>query len=181
MHGRIAAFATAFAALAATPATANDFTLTSKALAGGISEAQVANIFGCSGGNISPDLAWSGVPEGTRSFALTLYDPDAPTGSGFWHWVMIDIPADATGLPAGASGDVAKLPAGTRETRTDAGASGYIGPCPPPGPAHRYVFTLTALKVDGIDVPADASAAMVGYAAGANALGTAELTLTYGR
>ena len=141
----------------------------------------MANVFGCDGGNVSPDLAWSGAPEGTKSFALTLYDPDAPTGSGWWHWVVVDIPGDATGLPAGASGDAAKLPEGTRETRTDAGAPGYVGPCPPPGPAHRYVVTLTALKVDGLDVPSDASAAMVGYAAGANALGRAELTVTYGR
>ncbi|MCB1501191.1 MAG: YbhB/YbcL family Raf kinase inhibitor-like protein [Bauldia sp.] len=176
-----AAVAAIFATLAAVPAMAADFTLTSKALAGGIADAQVANVFGCSGGNVSPDLAWSGAPEGTRSFALTLYDPDAPTGSGFWHWVVVDIPGDATALPAGAGTDADALPAGSRQMRTDAGAPGYLGPCPPPGPAHRYVFTLTALKANTIDLPVDASAAMVGYMVGANALGAATLTVNYGR
>jgi Raf kinase inhibitor-like YbhB/YbcL family protein len=166
---------------AALPAAAADFSLTSRALANGVAEAQVANGFGCTGGNASPDLAWTGAPEGTKSFVLSLYDPDAPTGSGWWHWVVVDIPGDAKGLVEGASGDAAKLPAGARETRTDAGAPGYAGPGPPPGAAHRYVLTLTALKVDRLDVPADASAALVGYLAGANALGRAQLTVTYGR
>jgi Raf kinase inhibitor-like YbhB/YbcL family protein len=133
------------------------------------------------GGNVSPDLAWNGVPEGTRSFVLTVYDPDAPTGSGWWHWVVIDLPADARALPEGA-GSGTGLPEPARQMPTDAGSSGYLGPCPPPGAApHRYVFALSALKVDRLDLPADASPALVGYMTGANALGRAELVVTYGR
>src|SRR5438067_2094273 len=96
--------------------------------------------FGCGGGNKSPHLAWSGAPAGTKSFALMVYDPDAPTGSGFWHWVMFDIPADTTELPKGA-GDpkAATAPKGATQSRTDFGVPGYGGPCPPQGdPPHHY-------------------------------------------
>lgn len=175
------AAAATLAALAA-PAAAEDFTLTSRALVGGVAPAQVANAFGCDGGNLSPDFAWSGAPEGTQSFALTAYDPDAPTGSGLWHWVVIDLPADATGLPAGAGSPNGTLPEPARQMRNDAGMHAYLGPCPPPGTQpHRYVFTLTALKVGRLDLPADASAAIVGYMSGANALGRATMTVRYGR
>jgi Raf kinase inhibitor-like YbhB/YbcL family protein len=175
--------AAALVAGAAAPAAAGGFTLTSHDVpAGGtVAEAQVADTFGCSGGNLSPDLAWSGAPEGTKSFVLTVYDPDAPTGSGWWHWVVFDIPADAHGLAEGAGSGKAELPAGTRQGRTDFGAPGYGGPCPPPGDTHRYVFTLWALKIDHLGVPEDASAAMVGFVTRANALGHATFTATYGR
>jgi Raf kinase inhibitor-like YbhB/YbcL family protein len=169
----------ALAALAI-PASADDLVLSSRALANGVAPAQVANAFGCDGGNLSPDFAWSGVPEGTRSFVLTAYDPDAPTGSGWWHWVVVDLPADARALPEGAG--IGGLPGSARQMPTDAGSAGYLGPCPPPGAApHRYVFALTALKVDRLDLPADASPAMVGYMTGVHALGRAELIVTYGR
>lgn len=176
------ASALAFAAgLFAGQAFAADFTLKSEALAGGVTDRQVSNVFGCSGGNVSPDFAWEGAPEGTESFVLSAYDPDAPTGSGWWHWVVVDIPADAAALPEGASGDTAKLPDGAREMRGDSGAAAYLGPCPPPGPAHRYVFTLTALKVPKLGLPPEASAALVGFTTNANSLGKATLTVIYRR
>lgn len=148
-----------------------------------IADKHVFKGFGCAGGNVSPQLAWKDAPAGTKSFALTVYDPDAPTGSGWWHWLMIDIPADAKGLPQGA-GDPAKglAPAGARQMRTDFGAPGWGGPCPPQGDKpHRYVFTLHALKVDRLEVPADATAALVGFMINANRIGKAEFTARYGR
>jgi Raf kinase inhibitor-like YbhB/YbcL family protein len=172
-------------ALAAGLAAAADFTLTSPQFAAGakLAEAQVYNGFGCSGGNLSPELRWSGVPAGTRSFALMVHDPDAPTGSGWWHWVVWNIPATATSLPAGAGDPAAGLmPAGAVQGRTDFGVPGYGGPCPPPGSKpHRYYFRLHALKVDRLDLPADATAAFVGFNVNANTLGVAELLGTYSR
>src|SRR5437899_9091997 len=130
--------------------------------------------FGCSGGNRSPQLAWSGAPDGTRSFAVTCFDPDAPTGSGFWHWVVVNIPHDVTSLAAGASGG--GLPAGALETRTDLGAPGYGGPCPPEGDhPHRYLFTLHAVGLDALPVTADTSAAVVGFYLNFNTLAKASL------
>lgn len=144
---------------------------------------QVFNGFGCSGKNISPALAWKGAPEGTRSFALTVYDPDAPTGSGWWHWVVYNLPATVSELPAGA-GDAsgAHMPAGAVQGRTDFGTPGFGGACPPAGDrAHRYVFTVFALKVEKLDVPADATAALIGYMINANQIGKASFTAKYGR
>ncbi|HEY6921916.1 MAG TPA: YbhB/YbcL family Raf kinase inhibitor-like protein, partial [Steroidobacteraceae bacterium] len=128
-----------------------------------LSEDQVFNLFGCKGKNLSPELHWSGAPEGTKSFAVMVFDPDAPTGSGFWHWVVYDIPADVDHLPAEA-GDPKKpgLPKGAIQGRTDFGISAYGGPCPPPGKPHHYHFKLFALKVPKLEVPADATAAMIG-------------------
>jgi Raf kinase inhibitor-like YbhB/YbcL family protein len=167
------------------PAAAADFTLTSPQFAPGakLGEAQVYNGFGCSGGNVSPELRWSGAPEGTKSFALLVHDPDAPTGSGWWHWVAWNIPATATSLPAKAGDPAAGLmPAGAVQGRTDFGVPGYGGPCPPPGSKpHRYYFRLHALKVDRLDLPADATAAFVGFNVNANTLGVAELLGTYSR
>lgn len=166
-------------------ARAGDFTLKSPELTpGGRFEARhVFNGFGCTGSNTSPALQWEGAPAGTRSYALTVYDPDAPTGSGWWHWVVYDIPATATGLPAGA-GDLAngKAPKGTMQGVTDYGKPGFGGPCPPAGDKpHRYVFTLYALKVDKLGVDATASAAMVGFNLNANKLDRASFTVYYGR
>jgi len=148
-----------------------------------LTAAQVFNGFGCEGKNISPALAWSGAPKDTKSFAITLYDPDAPTGSGWWHWVVYNIPAAATGLPEGAgAADGKGLPAGAVQGRTDFGAAGFGGACPPKGDrAHRYVFTLYALKVDKLDVPADATAALVGFMIHANMLGKASFEARFGR
>ena len=134
------------------------------------------------GGNVSPALSWSNPPAGTRSFALLAYDPDAPTGSGWWHWVVYNIPAETTSLPAGA-GDPNKslMPSGAVQGRTDFGAPGYGGPCPPPGKPHHYYFRLYALKVPKLEVPADASPAFIGFNVNSNAIGKAELLGLYGR
>jgi Raf kinase inhibitor-like YbhB/YbcL family protein len=169
-------------ALAGPAAAAGKFTLTSPDLKGGkLGEEQVFDGMGCTGGNVSPALSWSGAPAGAKSFVLTVYDPDAPTGSGWWHWVVYDIPADAKELPKGAGSGKADLPAGAKEARTDFGKKGFGGACPPPGKPHRYVFTLFALKTDKLEVPDDASPAMIGFMTRANAVGQASVTATYGR
>lgn len=139
--------------------------------------------FGCSGENKSPALRWSGAPQGTKSFAVTVYDPDAPSGSGWWHWFVIDIPAGVTELPAdaGAVGG-ARLPPGARHVRIDYGVAGWGGVCPPEGdPPHRYVFTVHALGIDKLEIPAEATAALAGFMVNANAIGKASFTAKYGR
>ncbi len=166
-------------------AHAAGFSLTSSDLSVSqpIGNKHVFNGFGCTGDNLSPALRWQGAPQAAQSFALTVYDPDAPTGSGWWHWVMIDIPGDVKELPQGA-GDVAagKAPAGARQMRTDFGKAGWGGPCPPQGDKpHRYIFTVHALKVPKLDVPEDATAALVGYMINANRIGKASFTARYGR
>jgi Raf kinase inhibitor-like YbhB/YbcL family protein len=141
------------------------------------------NGMGCSGDNKSPVLRWTGAPQGTKSFAVTAYDPDAPTGSGWWHWCVINIPGNVSELPrdAGAEGD-ARLPKGASHVRIDYGVKAWGGPCPPPGDKpHHYVFTVYALKTDRIDVPPDATAALAGFMINANALGKASFTALYGR
>lgn len=161
------------------------FRLTSTDIrAGGtIAMEQVFNGFGCSGRNLSPALAWSGAPEGTKSFALLCHDPDAPTGgAGWWHWLMLNIPASATGLQKDAgNADGSKLPAGAMHVNTDFGGPGWGGPCPPPGDRpHRYVFTLYALKVDKLD-PAGGTASLAGYMVNGNAIAKATLIGKFGR
>lgn len=147
-----------------------------------LSNDQVYSGFGCSGRNISPALAWSGAPKGTRSFALTVYDPDAPTGSGWWHWLVYNIPASVSELATGAGSAGGTLPAGALQGHTDFGTAGFGGACPPAGDKpHRYVFTVYALKSERIDVPAEASAAMVGFMIHANTLAKASITAHYGR
>lgn len=143
-------------------------------------QAQVFNGMGHSGGNLSPQLTWDGVPEGTQSFVVTCYDPDAPTGSGWWHWVVVDLPAETRGLAQGAGSGKASLPSPALQTRTDFGAPGYGGAAPPPGAPHRYIFTVHALKVASIGVGADVSAAYVGFNVHFNSLGAASLTALYG-
>lgn len=169
----------------ATGAYAGDFTLSSPTIKNGgtLTNEQVFSGFGCSGSNVSPALKWRNAPKGTQSFAVTVYDPDAPTGSGWWHWVVYNLPADVSELPAHAGdADGKLLPAGTAQGRTDFGAPGFGGACPPVGDKpHRYIFTVHALKVPKIEVPADASAALVGFMINANRLGKASFTATYGR
>ena len=166
-------------------AVTKPFTLTSPDVHQGktIPDAAVFNGMGCTGQNVSPTLAWSNAPAGTKSFAVTVYDPDAPTGSGWWHWVVYNIPATTTSLPAGA-GDSTKhlLPAGALQGNTDFGSAGYGGPCPPKGSKpHHYHFTVFALKVEKLELPANATAAYVGYNLNANAIAKAELTAVYKR
>ena len=141
------------------------------------------NGFGCSGENKSPALKWSGAPKGTKSFALTVYDPDAPTGSGWWHWVGINIPVNVTNLPADAGAlNSTTLPGGAVQGRSDYGTAAWGGTCPPKGDKpHRYIFTVYALKTDKLDVPADATAALTGFMIHANSLGKASFTAKYGR
>jgi len=138
--------------------------------------------FGCAGGNKSPHLKWSGAPAGTKSFAVTCYDPDAPTGSGFWHWLVVNIPAAATELRKDAGRpDGSNLPFGCVQVATDFGSPGWGGPCPPVGDKpHRYNFTLYALKVERLDVNG-ASASLAGYMVNGNAIGRAKLTGKFGR
>ncbi len=141
------------------------------------------NGFGCSGDNKSPVLRWSGVPSGTRSFAVTCYDPDAPTGSGWWHWCVVNIPGNVSELPrdAGAEGD-RNLPKGASHVRIDYGVKAWGGPCPPPGDKpHRYVFSVYALGTDKLELPPDATAALAGFMINANAIGKASFTALYGR
>lgn len=143
--------------------------------------AQVFNSFGCTGENISPELKWSGLPDGTQSIALTVYDPDAPTGSGWWHWLVFNMKPEVTGILAGASG-TGKMPAGAIESITDYGSPGYGGACPPEGDKpHRYVFTLFALKTDSLPLDAKAMPAMVGYYLNQNIIEKSQVTLMYGR
>jgi Raf kinase inhibitor-like YbhB/YbcL family protein len=148
---------------------------------GRIGLTHVYNGMGCTGQNISPALEWSNAPAGTRSFAVTAYDPDAPTGSGWWHWVMYNIPANVTSLPAGA-GNGRNAPRGSTQGPTDFGTKGYGGPCPPAGDrAHHYQFTVFALKVDRLNIPGNATPAYVGFNLNANKLATARVTGLYAR
>ncbi|HSN43077.1 MAG TPA: YbhB/YbcL family Raf kinase inhibitor-like protein [Propionibacteriaceae bacterium] len=128
---------------------------------------------GAGGANVSPDLTWSGAPEGTQSYAVTIYDPDAPTGSGWWHWIVIDIPASVTHIEAG------QVPEGAREWVNDYGYVGYGGACPPPGPAHHYVHTVHALPFERH--PADESASSAAVRAGIfrNQLASASFTALF--
>ena len=119
--------------------------------------------FGCAGDNLSPHLAWSGAPAGTKSFTVTCFDPDAPTGSGFWHWLVVNIPPDVTELALGAGSKGGALPKGALQTRTDYGFAGYGGPCPPEGDhPHRYLFTVHAVN-DTLGVKEDTPAAQIGF------------------
>lgn len=158
------------------------FTLTSPAFVNGavLPQAQVYAGMGENGGNLSPPLDWKDAPAGTKSFVLTLYDPDAPTGSGWWHWVVINIPASVSSLPEGAGSGKAALPEGAVQLRTDFGTAGYGGAAPPPGRVHRYIFTITALDVPRLDLPADASPALAGFMLNQHRLGSAQLTALYG-
>jgi Raf kinase inhibitor-like YbhB/YbcL family protein len=182
----LAAMVVFIGALAALPLSAKPggFRLWSPSITGPtLGMDQVFNGMGCSGKNISPELRWSGAPAGTKSFAVTVYDPDAPTGSGWWHWVVYNIPANVTMLRAGAGSASSKtLPAGAIQGVTDFGAPGFGGACPPAGDKpHRYVFTAYALKVPSISAPATASAAMIGFNLHANSLGKAMFIARYGR
>ena len=143
---------------------------------GRLALAQYADGFGCAGENRSPALEWKGAPEGTRSFVVSMYDKDAPTGSGFWHWVVINVPATETGIPAGAGSDATRLPAGALHALNDASLAGYAGICPPAGETHDYVITVKALGIAELPVAPGATGAMVGFVSNMNVLATATLT-----
>jgi Raf kinase inhibitor-like YbhB/YbcL family protein len=143
----------------------------------------VYNSFGCTGGNLSPELVWSDPPAGTKSFAVLAHDPDAPTGgAGFWHWLVVDIPPDVRGLKQGAGDASGKgLPPGAQHLETDFGEKAYGGPCPPPGAPHRYIFTVYALKIDKLGDAAKGRTAIAGFTINANTLAKASITGLFGR
>ena len=166
-------------------AIAGEFTLSSPQLKpeGTLDMAQVFNGFGCTGKNISPALIWKGAPQETKSFALTVYDPDAPTGSGWWHWLIFNIPTDINQL-AENSGNLESglAPKGSVQSRTDFGKSGYGGACPPKGDKpHRYIFTIFALDTDKLPLDANAPGAMVGFYLNSHKLATATITVYFSR
>lgn len=162
---------------------AQSFTLSSKTLGGQATDKEVFNSFGCTGKNLSPQLSWANAPEGTKSFAVNMYDPDAPTGSGWWHWVVFDIPANVNELAEGAGDPTKNLaPKGCVQSVTDFGKPGYGGPCPPEGHGfHQYIVTVYALKTDKLGLDKNASPAMVGYYLNANTIAKASLVFYYKR
>ncbi|MER5636141.1 YbhB/YbcL family Raf kinase inhibitor-like protein [Kitasatospora sp. NPDC002227] len=159
---------------AGVPASAARFTLTSPDLrdGGAFPAGAWAGSFGCTGGNRQVRLAWHGAPAGTRSYAVTMFDQDAPTGSGFWHWLTWDIPADSTGLGAAP-------PAGAVTGIDDAGLTGYLGPCPPAGDVrHRYQVTVYALDVPSLALPANTPAALTAFTMSGHVIGYGRITAT---
>jgi Raf kinase inhibitor-like YbhB/YbcL family protein len=168
------------AILCTTAASAQTFTLKSNDMGGQISNKQYANFMGFTGENQSPELSWENAPAGTQAFAVTIYDLDAPTGSGFWHWVVYNIPADVKEIKSGA-GDVTKnlLPAGAIQGNTDMGKPGYVGPAPTPGPAHQYLVTVYALK-NKLTLDKNATAAYIGFNLSFNTIAKASI-VAYGQ
>lgn len=164
-------------------ACAQGLRLTSPDLGGQLTEEQVYSGFGCTGKNISPALAWSGAPEGTKSLAVTMYDPDAPTGSGWWHWLIFNISPDVGGLKTDAGNPERGLaPKGSIQSKTDFGGTGFGGACPPEGSKpHAYMFTVHALDTEGLELDENASPALVGFMLNAHTLAKASLIAYYNR
>ncbi len=160
-----------------------DFELTSQDLQHGrpLAPPQASGVFGAGGGDLSPQLSWRGFPSGTKSFAVTVYDPDAPTASGFWHWGVLNLPVHTTTLPAGVgSQNGPALPAGALELRNDAGFSGYVGAAPPAGHGpHEYYIVVHAVDVESLELPADAGIAMLGFSLFNHTLARARLIGTF--
>ena len=165
--------------LCATFLLADNFTLSSSDLEGQLTSKQVFNGFGCTGENISPELSWKDAPKGTKSFAVTVYDPDAPTGSGWWHWLVFDIPKDKFTLPRGFGNSESK---DVIQSITDYGKSGFGGACPPIGDkAHRYEFTVYALDIETLGLDKNANPALVGFYLNSHSLAKASIISYYGR
>lgn len=174
-------FSLAFSAAA----SEKSFTLTSTDIAEGVmmSKTQEYNGFGCKGGDVSPQLAWSNAPKGTKSFAVTVYDPDAPTGSGWWHWQIVNIPSTTTQLVKDA-GNVnnQSAPKGSQQNINDYGSRSFGGACPPVGHGtHHYIFTVHALSVEKLELEEDASGALAGYMINANTIESAKIVALYKR
>lgn len=161
----------------------NTFTLSSKDLGGQSTTTQEFNGFGCTGKNESPQLSWANAPAGTKSFAITMYDPDAPTGSGWWHWLVFDIAADINELVTNAGNlEMNLAPKGAIQSVTNYGVGGYGGPCPPEGHGlHQYIITVHALKVDKLGLDAATNPAIVGYYLNNNTLAKASIVSYYQR
>ncbi|MCG3696533.1 YbhB/YbcL family Raf kinase inhibitor-like protein [Aliarcobacter butzleri] len=158
---------------------ADNFSLTSSDLKGQLTKKQEFNGFGCSGENISPQLSWENAPKGTKSFAITVYDPDAPTGSGWWHWVVFDIPSNKTTLASGFGNSDSKE---AIQSITDYGKTGFGGACPPVGDkAHRYIFTVHALDIETLGLDKNTNAATVGYYINSHSIAKASIISYYNR
>ena len=167
--------------LTASVLMADTFTLKSNDIQGQLTLAQEYNGFGCSGSNLSPEVSWDNAPKGTKSFALTMYDKDAPTGSGWWHWLVVNIPASSKQIVSNASSKNL-LPKGAVETMTDYGTASFGGACPPKGDkAHTYTFTLHALDVDKLDLNAKSDSALVGYMINSHTIEKASIVSYYSR
>lgn len=162
---------------------AQGFVLQSPDIKGQLSKEQVFNGFGCHGDNVSPQLNWQNAPKGSKSFAVTLYDPDAPTGSGWWHWLVFDIPAQVHSLKKNAGNiEAQSAPKGSIQSHSSFARSGFGGACPPKGDKpHRYIFTVYALKIATLGLDEKATPALVGFYLNANALAKASLIAYYGR
>jgi len=169
--------------LVSTDVLAEGFYLSSADVQGQIAIEQVFNSFGCSGKNISPQLSWDNAPAGTKSFAITVYDPDAPTGSGWWHWVVFNIPKSVDGLKTGASGSTEgnnAMPSGAIESFTSYNSKGFGGACPPKGDKpHRYIFTVYALDTEKIDQDSDARPELIGFFINSHAIAKASIMAYY--
>lgn len=165
----------------ASMSAAAEFVLSSKTLSPGERMPNAQVYTGCGGDNVSPELSWSGAPEGTKSFALMVFDPDAPTGSGWWHWVIFNIPANVTSLAEGAGNPKNGLLPEATQARNDYGFPGYGGACPPKGHGdHRYQFRIVALGVEELPLDEDSSPAKIGFNVNANKLAEAELEVLWG-
>ncbi|WP_320035561.1 YbhB/YbcL family Raf kinase inhibitor-like protein [Halarcobacter sp.] len=158
---------------------AEGFTLKSETVSGQFGKKQEFNGFGCSGENISPDLSWENAPKGTKSFALTVYDPDAPTGSGFWHWVVFNIPKSVSKLEEGFGNKPHK---DIIQSLNNYGTNSFGGACPPVGDkAHRYEFTIHALDVDKLELDEKTNPAVVGFYLNSHTIEKSTLTAYYKR
>ena len=164
---------------------AEGFYLSSSDIQGQIANDQVFNSFGCTGKNISPQLSWKNAPAGTKSFAVTVYDPDAPTGSGWWHWLVFNIDKSVDTLKTGASGLSANngaMPTGAIESSTSYGSKGFGGACPPKGDKpHRYIFTVYALNIEKIEQTADARPELIGFFLNSHVIAKASIMAYYSR
>lgn len=170
---------------ASTSAIANSLSLSSHDIADGkfMAKTQEFNGFGCAGEDLSPHLKWENAPKGTKSFAITAYDPDAPTGSGWWHWQVVNIPLKVNELATGA-GSVNKslMPQGSVQISNDYGNKAFGGACPPKGHGvHHYRITIHALSVEKLELPKNASGALAGYMINSNTIESSTIESLYQR
>ena len=182
MFSKCVAFGFLLVTTIAFPVSAQEFELMSTTVSEGekLTTAQVFEGFGCEGENQSPQLSWTGAPAGTKSFAITIYDPDAPTGSGWWHWNVVNLPVSINSVAENASINN-NLPGDAIEIRNDYGSIGFGGACPPAGEVHRYIFTVYALRTERLELPENPSNALVGFMIRANMIDSASITAVYHR
>ena len=184
MKALLFAFGSWIAFAASEFAAGGGFRLTSAAWheGGSVPQESLFNGSGCAGANVSPDFRWSGAPSGTRSFAITIFDPDAPTGAGWWHWIVFNIPGTVVELPAGAGGKGSRgLPPGSVQCRNDYGERGYGGPCPPVGTTHRYFARIYAINVEKLPSGSETPPEKIAKQIEERSIGVAQLTVKFGR